>query len=197
MKISMTKNLWGAAMLRRDNGTKDRQHKIYGDYAAVPNFHHRFLPGSFSMSDIDSVEYEFINDKLVMYAIIEQKLYLRKEITQPHFKTIYDWTFYKGSSGHLSVEQARLNNCPLYLIVYDIADSLKRIYRDGTVTINEASRLYNVEESSKLLKEVFIYKIKTTWNDWTPEHYDFTRWGKYTEPEFVQFLYNLRGKTLH
>jgi len=185
-------------MLRRDNGTKDRQHQIYGDYSAVPNFHHRFLPKNFSMSDIDSVEYEFINNKLVMYAIFEQKLYLKaKEVNRPEFKTIYDRTFYKGSSGNLAVEQAKLNNCPLYLIVYDIADSLKRIYRDSNITIGEASRFYNVKESRKLLKEVYVYKIKTSWNDWLPEYYDFMKWEKYTEPEFVQFLYKIRGKRLH
>ena len=186
-------------MLRRDNGTKARQNQTYGDYSAVPNFHHRFLPAGFSMSDIDSVEYEFIDGVLKMYAIIEQKLYLKQEIEIPryYFKNIYDWTFYKGSSGNLAVEQARINKCPLYLVVYNIVDSWKRIYRDGTFTINEASRLYNVEESNKLLKEIFIYEIDTAWDNWLPEYYDYNCWKKYSEPEFVQFLYNLRGKTLH
>ena len=184
-------------MIKRDNGTKDRQHKIYGDYAAVPNFHHRFLPKTFLMSDVDSFEYEFINGSLVVYAIIEQKLLLKENVNRPQFKTIYDRTFYKGSSGNLAVEQARLNKCPLYLIVYDIADSLKRIYRDRTITINEASRLYNVEESHKLLKKVYVYKVNTEWNNWMPEHYDFIKWLELTEPEFVQFLYNIRGCRLH
>ena len=184
-------------MLKRDNGTKDRQHKVYGDYAAVPNFHHRFLPKTFSMSDVDSYEYEFINGSLVVYAIIEQKLFLKRDIHRPDFKTIYDRTFYNGSSGNLAVVQARLNTCPLYLIVYNIADSLKRIYTDRNITIGEVSRFYNVEESHKLLKEVYIYKVDTEWNNWKPEYYDFTKWDIYTEPEFVQFLYNIRGKRLH
>jgi hypothetical protein len=185
-------------MLRRDNGTKDRQHKIYGDFAAVPNFHHRFLPQDFSMSDIDDIEYEYIDGVLNVYGIFEQKLYLRNQpIDRPYFKTTYDRTFYKGSSGNLAVDSARINNCALYLIIYDIADSLKRIYRDGSLTIAEASRFYNVQESSKLLKDVYVYKVDTAWTNWLPENYDYLRWKKYTEPEFVQFLYNIRGKTLH
>jgi len=184
-------------VIRRDNGTKDRQHKIYGDYAAVPNFHHRFLPKTFLMSDVDSYEYEFIGSSLIVYAIIEQKLFLKNEVRRPDFKTIYDRTFYKGSSGNLAVEQARLNNCPLYLIVYDIVDSLKKIYRDGTLTINEASRLYEIEESHKLLNRVYIYKVDTAWSNWLSEYYDYHKWVDMKEPEFIQFLYNIRGKRLH
>ena len=182
----------------RENGTKDRQFALYGDFAAVPNFHHRFLPKTFLMSDIDSIEYEFINGILNVYAIFEQKLYLkRKDIERPDFKTIYDRTFYKGSSGNLAVEQARLNDCVLYLIIYDIADSLKKIYRDGTLTINEASRLYEIEESYKLLKRVYIYKVDTAWSNWLPEYYDFKNWADLSETGFIQFLYNIRGKQLH
>ena len=133
-----------------------------------------------------------------MYAIFEQKLYLKdKEIDRPYFKTTYDRTFYRGSSGNLAVEQAKLNNCPLYLIVYVIADSLKRIYRDSNITIGEASRFYNVKESKKLLKRVYVYLVDTMWaTNWLPENYVFTRWEEYTESEFVQFLYKIRGKRL-
>jgi len=184
-------------VIKRDNGTKDRQYKIYGDYAAVPNFHHRFLPKTFLMSDVDSYEYEFVGSTLIVYAIIEQKLLLKNNVERHDFKTIYDRTFYKGSSGNLAVEQARLNNCPLYLIVYDIADSLKKIYRDGTLTINEASKLYDLVESRQLLNRVYIYKIDTAWSNWLPEYYDFDKWVDLYEPEFIQFLYNIRGKQLH
>ena len=83
------------------------------------------------------------------------------------------------------------------MIVYDIVDSLKKIYRDGTLTINEASRLYEIEESHKLLNRVYIYKVDTAWSNWLSEYYDYHKWVDMKEPEFIQFLYNIRGKRLH
>ena len=70
-------------MKKMKHGTKDRQYNVYGDFAAVPNYHHRFLPNDFLMSDIDSIEYGIHNGKLVVFAILEQKLILKKKYDNP------------------------------------------------------------------------------------------------------------------
>lgn len=183
-------------MLKRDNGTKDRYFKTYGDFAAVPNFHHRFLPSTFLMTDVDCYEYEKVGNKLVVHAIFEQKLILKNKFDRPYFKDLYKRTFYFGSSGHLAVEQAKLNECALYLVAYDVGP-WKKIYQNKGMTIGNISQLYDITNPKYLLKRVYVYKIDTAWTNWTLENYDYENWTEYSEREFVQFLYKIRGKQLH